>query len=420
MPSPRRRLLGGGDLAIKFLVLHAILVHLYILRLSDVVTTPHGGGGAFLPQQGGDWRLGRRSKDEGDNNVVRNTTLVVYSGPNDAGAPLAELYERNLDYFLLHGVDCDDDVRDDGGGGGIGTTDTVIIVGHEYYDSYLPRIRLLNDLCRRSYTSSSSKGDGLGTGRRGGDSVLLVARRNVCYDMESARLALFGGVAGLPPPSYYDYFVFVNCGVTGPALPPLPSSGEGGRAYRPRRRRWTSHFIELLDGTVKMTGLTLNCETEGNEHIMSMMYAVDRIGLDLIMRSGAIYDCLLDAEGGGDFINSYERKMGRAILDAGYGLRPLMRHRWDVRFTRSNADSCAPCGGDKYPHSRGNDITGLVPTCNERDHYRDIWIGSRLKSLFDGRIPLLEDVIFFKTSRYLSNEISAQINFTGTIDWNWD
>lgn len=42
-----------------------------------------------------------------------------------------------------------------------------------------------------------------------------------------------------------------------------------------------------------------------------------------------------------------------------------------------------------------------------------------MKTLFDGRIPSLKEVIFFKTSRYLSDEIASQINFTGEINWNW-
>ncbi len=108
-----------------------------------------------------------------------------------------------MDYFLLHGIDCVGGDRDV-------ATDTAIVVGHEYYGVYLPRVRLLNDMCRRSAPSP-----GRGGGGGGGDSVILVARQNLCYDMESARLALYGGVSGLAPIPTYDYFVFVNCSVTG-------------------------------------------------------------------------------------------------------------------------------------------------------------------------------------------------------------
>jgi hypothetical protein len=205
--------------------------------------------------------------------------------------------------------------------------------------------------------------------------------------MESARLALYGGVGSsdLPPIPTYDYFVFVNCGVTGPGErnPPPPSSSSssssGGGA---RRRPWTHHFVDLLDEEVRMTGLTLNCGTRARDvHVQSMMYAVDRVGLDVIMKSGAVHDCLMRTEGNRDFINHYERKMGRAILDAGYGLRPLIRHRADMHVTKSNVRDCAPCGSEMLPDPKvleNNATTGLLsPTCEEREYYRDIWIGSR-------------------------------------------
>jgi hypothetical protein len=342
--------------------LHAIFVHAYILHLSDVVVMLRDGGtrdvlaGGGPPPPSEEDRPGRSRSGGAGANATR--ILVVYSGPNNSTSRMARLYERNMDYFLLHGIDCVGGDRDV-------ATDTVIVVGHEYYGAYLPRVRLLNDMCRRSAPSP-----GRGGGGGGGDSVLLVARRNVCYDMESARLALYGGVSGLAPIPTYDYFVFVNCGVTGPAPPPLPPPPGGGRTGR-----WTSHFIRLLDNTVKMTGLTLNCEVEGGEHIMSMMYAVDRIGLDVIMKSGAIYDCLLNNDT--DFIGSYEKKMGLAIRNAGYGLRPIVRHRVDMAVTKSNARDCHPCKSDMFPDSTVENVAGLAPSCKERDHYRDIWIGSR-------------------------------------------
>ena len=112
---------------------------------------------------------------------------------------------------------------------------------------------------------------------------------------------------------------------------------------------------------------------------MSMMYAVDRIGLDVIMKSGAIYDCLLNNDT--DFIGSYKKKMGLAIRNAGYGLRPIVRHRDDMAVTKSNARDCHPCNSNMLPHSTveidAGLVAGLAPSCKERDHYRDIWIGSR-------------------------------------------
>eukprot|EP00571_Detonula_confervacea_P005396 CAMPEP_0172315492 /NCGR_PEP_ID=MMETSP1058-20130122/25359_1 /TAXON_ID=83371 /ORGANISM="Detonula confervacea, Strain CCMP 353" /LENGTH=364 /DNA_ID=CAMNT_0013029575 /DNA_START=127 /DNA_END=1221 /DNA_ORIENTATION=+ len=306
----------------------------------------------------------------GNNNTK---ILVVYAGPSSKSARKEELYTKNLEFFLRNGIECN--TQD---------TDTVIVVGHEFYHEYFPWIQRLSQQCRRT---SNNK-------------IILIARRNVCYDMEAVRLALYGGVPGLDVPSY-DYFLYANCGVTGP----------GSVTEKNSPVSWTSRFIQLLDDQVKMTGLSMNCEKPHTPHIQSMMYALDKIGLAIVMKSGAIFDCLDPPNS--DFINTYERKMGRVILDAGYALRPLIGGR-DMVVTKSNVMDCVPCGdGD------GGNATELT-SCHQRDQYKDIWIKSRLKSIYDGKVPSLEDVVFFKTSRVLTPEIAAQINFTSKVNWNWD
>ena len=99
-----------------------------------------------------------------------------------------------------------------------------------------------------------------------------------------------------------------------------------------------------------------------------MMYVLDKVGLDLVMKSGAIFDCLDPPKA--DFINLYERKMGRAILDAGYAIRPLIGGR-DIVVSKSNLNECIPCG-----EGGGLNSTELI-SCHLRDQYRDIWIKSR-------------------------------------------
>ena len=96
------------------------------------------------------------------------------------------------------------------------------------------------------------------------------------------------------------------------------------------------------------------------------------------MKSGVVHDCLMLTER--DFINRYKRKMGRAILDARYGLRPLIRHRDGMHVNKSNVRDCAPCGSEMLPDPKvpENATAGpLSPTCEEREYCRDIWIGSR-------------------------------------------
>ena len=326
-------------------------------------------------------------------------------------------------------------------------------MGREYYAPYLPWVRRLNRMCGRRL---GRNGGGVGVGGGGGEGVILVSRRSVCYDMEAAHLTLSGGVPGLRELSTYDYFVFVNCGVTGPAPPSARRSGP-----------WTSHFTALLDERVKMTGLSMNCKLVDGVHVQSMMYAVDRVGLEIIAKSGAIFDCLEEPHKNQlDYIvEMYEKKMGKAILDAGYALRPLIGGS-DLIVTKSNVRDCVPCEfyNLKENHVEGGvvvNVTGLTPGCDVRNQFKDIWMESRyetynihilcaltfflhenlsslarivdsssktvrtsssvprLMALFDGKVPSLDDVIFFKTSRLLTPDIAAQINYTGKIHWKW-
>jgi hypothetical protein len=124
--------------------------------------------------------------------------LVTYSGPHNKSfqEDKVQLYERNLDFFLKHGMvnACQD-------------RDTVITVGYEYFDEYYPKVAALDEECQRI-----AKLAGAATPHF----VRLVARRSICYDMESVRMVFGGGVGGVPPITYYDYFIYINSGVTGP------------------------------------------------------------------------------------------------------------------------------------------------------------------------------------------------------------
>jgi hypothetical protein len=330
------------------------------------------------------------------NNTRGATILVVYAGPSTPRSnPKTELYIKNMEYFLNYGIDCT-------------TQDTVIVVGHDYYMSYFPTIQTLHRNCQQI--------------SRGRTNVILVPRlRQECYDMEAAYLTFItGGVPGLVHNviDKYDYFFFVNCGVTGP-----PST-------KTNNRPWTSHFTTLLDDQVKMTGLNLNCRQVDYVHIQSMMYAVDKIGLQLIIKSNAIFDCMSHPHNNTlDYIvNNYEKKMGATILNAGFALRPYIGRK-DMIVTKANVKDCVPCDFftlDENKNTLGKDtnvnVSQLVPSCEVRNQFKDIWMEGRLRALpvgGVGYIPRLDDVIFFKSSRWLPPNLVAKINYTGNITWHW-
>ena len=284
--------------------------------------------------------------------------LVVYSGPatlTQGDPDKTQFYLRNLEFFLRHGVDCK-------------TQETIIVLGNDVAPLYQTTIQQLDQACHTHHHHR----------------ITLIERDNECYDMESVRLVLHGNVSKLPILDY-DYFFHVNCGTTGPVMPP-------NETHVP----WTSKFVEKLVGNVKMVGITHNCDG-GMIHIQSMVYALDKVALQLIQKSSCIYDCrpfkdeLMNISQSvfvGSIVNQYERGMGREILEHGYAMASLIRPK---TITKENQVNCTD---------------------------NDIWLTSHLNEAL-GKIPSLSEVIFFKTSRILTKETAMLINFTGNIWWNW-
>lgn len=291
---------------------------------------------------------------------IDGKVLVVYSGPTNVGKdskhPYStggkknELYFRNFNYFLDHGVDCR-------------AQDTALVITKEVLPLYETRIKEMDMECQRH-----------------GHKVFLVLRENRCFDMESMRVVLFESPE--INRSSYDYLVYANCGTTGPSKD-WP------------KRPWVNTFTSLLTDKIKMVGLTHHCQ--GNPHIQSMMYCLDKAGLEVVIKAKAIFNCH-DVNNGtskedlskqhGLVINRYEKGMGRHIVEAGYAIAPFLRY---VSYDKDNATNCS---------------------------IKDLWISSNLKEYY-GRIPSLNETLFFKTSRYLSEETAREINYTGLRDWNW-
>ena len=313
--------------------------------------------------------------------------LVVYSGPTDlmdqnikkqkisSAHKKMELYRLNFEFFLRHGIHCQ-------------TQDTLIVVTGVVAAKYQAQIDELHNRCHHDY----------------GNFVRIITRNNTCYDLESVRVALeFAENSDRPAvetnrrtkndpnfTAFYDFFVYVNCGVTGPSL-------------QWTNRPWTSIFLEKLRDGVKMTGLSINCEMAGHPHVQSMMYAMDREGLQFVVDGGAIYDCktrpdhagLTGVPFQGMIIWEYEIKMSDLLLHAGYGISSVVM---PTALLGHNSSQCL--------NKHGNETV------------KDIWITNHMNEYL-GKVPSLDDVVFFKTSRILTPETANLINFTLDVDWNW-
>jgi hypothetical protein len=313
--------------------------------------------------------------------------LVVYSGPTDLLDPnirpeqmkrthkKMELYRLNFELFLRHGIHCQ-------------TQDTLLVVTDVVKARYQTQIDELHNQCHHNY----------------GNYVRLLVRNNTCLDLDSVRVAIEYTTQGNRPAvvshrsttnndtmplAYYDYFVYMNCGVSGPSL-------------QWSSRPWTSIFLQGLRDGVKMTGLSMNCKFH-MPHIQSMMYAMDREGLQIVIDGGAIFDCTKQRGYStwdrnrlhATIVSGYEVKMSRLLLKAGYGISSVVR---PTTIFQTNSTQCL----NEY----------------RNDTLNDIWISKRLIEYY-GKIPSLDDVVFFKTSRILTPETANLINYTLRVDWNW-
>ena len=327
------------------------------LRPSDIVGMPQ------LPSPGS----GFKTSDK--------RILVVYSGPtrladlevvrqpgSQASERLKELYRLNFEYFLKYGVQCR-------------TQDTLVIVTDVVQQRYQPQIDALHTKCQEH-----------------GHQVIMAIRNNTCWDLESVRRVMHDDIVDL---NLYDYFVYVNCGTTGPSRlwADLP---------------WTDVLLDKLNAKVKMSGLTLNCGSS-DPHLQSMVYALDREGLQIIRESDAVFECeeaLKTFKGPPGFthanevdkrdhliISRYESGMGRILLQKGFGISPIVR---PTAVFQSNASSCQA----------------------DAKYNSDVWLVERMKKQF-GRIPRLDEMVFFKSTRVFPDHLAAEINYTLEVNWEW-
>jgi hypothetical protein len=309
----------------------------------------------------GDPRLPQRPKRR----ITKPTDkiLVAYSGPtelldrsipvrNDKYEHLKELYRLNFEHFLKYGVQCK-------------TQDTVLVVTSAVEPVYRAQVDRMHEACNKEY----------------GSKVILAIRNNTCLDLESVRRVMRDNIVDIDS---YDYFVYVNCGTSGPsrAWADLP---------------WTDVLLEKLSDKVKMSGLSLNCQREGESHIQSMVYALDRVSLKLIRENeDVIFDCVKkpspdpDELVGDYIIDAYEIGMSTLLFEHGYGVANLL-----------------------YPTVRFKDNKN---TCN--DTHVDPWLTDRMMANF-GRVLDLEDTVFFKTSRLISKATAKEINYTLEVNWAW-
>ena len=304
--------------------------------------------------------------------------LVVYSGPTTMSVQpndkkKTNMYHDNFRYFLEQGLPCSHHFSTYSSREGRVAVTVAVVLTNETLQAYRNILRNANAHC-------------------GG--VEVIVRENQCYDLESARVALTSHRIAT-----HRSFVFVNCGLMGPFLPYGSLDQES--------QYWPLLFTSALDDHVKMTGLTVNCQTkltkrtgERLPHVQvshsilslhlfnseltfspkwqSFLWATDHKGLMAIFSAHSIFYCgslLSKKRGRAELIEHYEVRMGRGIQEAGFDIRPMsaaQNFNVSLNFVR-NASFPGWC--------------------------RDIWGDESMKDAY-GRLMTGPEAVFWKRSRF--------------------
>ena len=118
----------------------------------------------------------------------------------------------------------------------------------------------------------------------------------------------------------YDRFIFLNDTVRGPFLPTYLN-----------KKDWVRHFTAFINNKVKLVGSTINrnkiyYRKIKNDHIQSMSFATDKIGLDLLIKNNIFNKKLcIDKmkESKWNYISEFEIRMSEIILSNGYNIKSL-------------------------------------------------------------------------------------------------
>ena len=147
------------------------------------------------------------------------------------------------------------------------------------------------------------------------DNVVILKRPNIGFDFGAHNHALEWAHEKYGTKLPFNYYIFMNCGVVGPFIPPS----------FPKNLHWSTIFTSRIIDDIKLVGTTVSCLslTIGDFHgpkIGGYFFATDNIGLSLMLDKKDIFK---DHPTKRDVIAA-EYKTTDAIMNAGYNIDCLL------------------------------------------------------------------------------------------------
>ncbi|KAK6520173.1 hypothetical protein TWF506_000456 [Arthrobotrys conoides] len=136
--------------------------------------------------------------------------------------------------------------------------------------------------------------------------IKIIRRENTCFDLGAHAEVLTDNNNALI--NSYKRFILLNASIRGPFMPTWS------------RECWSEAYLAKITEKNKLVGMTLNCNIDkGRMKVLnSMIYATDRVGLNLILP--VISHCFKDF---GSAVQA-ENRAAREVLNQGYDVEALM------------------------------------------------------------------------------------------------
>jgi len=164
-----------------------------------------------------------------------------------------------------------------------------------------------------------------------------------------------------------------------------------------------------LSDKVKLTGVSINMSFF--PHVQSMTLATDRVGIETIKNSGAVYDCgimndvEMNEEERWNIIDRYELGMSRAILNAGFTINSLTGALGkSITIDLNDIENIKKeSSANKLNNRQKREIENSHWDEDEQNFVLplgdDIWNPSTIRTMGDGKLPSWSDFVFYKASR---------------------
>lgn len=154
------------------------------------------------------------------------------------------------------------------------------------------------------------------------ENILVIQRENTGFDFQGYYIGL------LSLKKRYDYYVFVNCSVRGPFLPPYT------RAYF----RWYQPLLDLLKGSTKLVGSTINYQPPSHAfdshryspHVQSYCFAMDAECQDYLINNAPLFKRCYTSKS--EVILHQEVGMSTQVLQKGWNISCLIPEYQDLNY----------------------------------------------------------------------------------------